>query len=101
MRTISLTGMHFFAHIERTQEEQLLGNEVVVDVEVSLNSNKTDERLESTADYQQIFEFTKSVLSQRIQLLETACEKIIDSIRNEFSDLRSIYVRVTKLYPPL
>jgi dihydroneopterin aldolase len=93
--------MHFFAHIGCTEEEQLLGNEIIVEVEISLDSNRTHERIESTVDYQRIFEWTKSVMSERIQLLETACEKIIDSIRKEFSQINSIQVKVTKLNPPL
>lgn len=101
MRIIALTGIHFFAHIGRTEEEQLLGNEIIVDVEVSLDSNKTDERIESTVDYQRIFQLVNSIMAERIQLLETACERMIDHIREEFPYINSIQVKVTKLNPPL
>jgi 7,8-dihydroneopterin aldolase/epimerase/oxygenase len=101
MRIIALTGIHFFAHIGRTEEEQLLGNEIIVDVEVSLDSNKTDEHIESTVDYQRIFQLVQSVMREHIQLLETTCERIIDHIREEFPHIKSIQVKVTKLNPPL
>src|ERR1043165_6021364 len=102
MRTIGLEGMRFNAHIGIHPEEKVLGNEIEVNIYVTLNTEGLKhDQLEETLDYVKIYETIKNIVHERMRLLETACTKIQLAIAELSDDVTKVKVRIAKLYPPI
>ncbi len=103
MGVVALEGMQFYAYHGFYEEEQLIGNDYVVDVYLDVNFSgaaQTDE-LEGTINYETIYRIAKIEMSKKTKLLETIAKRIIDRIRKIFSSVRGVKVRITKQNPPL
>jgi len=103
MVTVALHGAEFFARHGYYPEEQVLGNQFIVDVEVSYEPDehsKSDE-LAYTVNYEELYKIAQQEMHHTRQLLETVAQSIVDAIRRKFAQLKEIRVVVRKLNPPL
>ena len=102
MRTIGLEGMRFHALIGFHSEEKILGNEIEVSIYVTINKQELNEdRLEETLDYVVIYEKVKMILQERMNLLETACNKIRLAVALLSDDIVKVRVSVAKIHPAI
>jgi dihydroneopterin aldolase len=102
MRTIGLEGMRFHALIGFHPEEKILGNEIEVSIYVTVNSRAlTEDELEETLDYVKMHEQVKMILEEKMNLLETACNKIQLAIAALSVDVLKVKVCVAKIHPPI
>jgi len=102
MRTIGLEGMRFHALIGFHPEEKILGNEIEVSIYVTINSGELKEdQLEETLDYMKVHDTVKIILEEKMNLLETACNKIQLAVAALSNDVIKVKVRVTKIHPPV
>ena len=102
MRTIGLEGMRFHACIGFHPEEKILGNEIEVNLYVTVNSEGMGEdQLEMTLDYARVYETVKNILDEKMSLLETACHKIESAIAALSDEVTKVKVRVAKIHPPI
>ncbi|MCG8327905.1 MAG: dihydroneopterin aldolase [Chitinophagales bacterium] len=113
MAIIALEGMHFFAYHGYYDEEQILGNEFVLDVLVDVNimmAARTDDlyagfdpedKRPTTANYETIYLICKMEMKEPARLLETLVDRIAESIEDHFDNVKGVLVRLRKLHPPL
>lgn len=99
---ISLHDAHFYAFHGFYPEEQVTGNEFVVNIETtfSLQSWSMQEQLTDTVNYEQLYRIAKNAMAEPRQLLETVAADILQQIQAGFHNLTAIRVSITKLHPP-
>jgi len=103
MTTIALEGMQFYAYHGFYEEEQIIGNHFMVDVTVDARVNraaKTDD-LTRTVNYETIYTITRIEMRKPSALLEHVAQRIMDKIADQFSNVKTVKVRISKQQPPL
>lgn len=103
MATITLENMEFHAHHGCMDHEKTLGNTFYVTVKMKLDTIKAEKSddLNDTLNYQNVYDVVKIEMSQPSNLIEHVAHRIIDSLQSNFNQLESIYVKLTKMNPPL
>jgi len=101
MGKIAIENLKFFAHHGVYKEEQLTGNEFVVDVyvDVVLDSRTNMDQLNQTLNYETIFHCCKKVMRTPQALLESVCIDIVKALMSQFKELKGLKVRVRKMNP--
>lgn len=100
---ITLEGMEFFAHHGYYQEEQKIGNKFAVDIMIVTDLSDAAEHdvLEETINYETLYKIIRHVMSEPTKLLEHLGKRIIDTVFEEFHQVSSIKVKVSKYNPPV
>ncbi len=103
MTTIAIEGIRFFAYHGYYEEEQILGNEYIVDVflDTNLDLKKMADQLESTINYETVYLICEFSMKKKVKLLETLVAEIVHDLKTHFQNLSALRVRVTKCNPPL
>ncbi len=122
--TVSLVNLTFFAHHGVIPQENTVGNEFTVDLNVYLDPQRleedsmrscneenlvrteenqvvTGENLEHTVSYADLYEIVKSEMNKPCQLLETVAIRIAGRIRTTYPDLLGGDIRIMKTTPPI
>lgn len=100
MGLIALEGMQFYAYHGVYEEEQIVGNQFVVDVyiESAVTAASSDE-LVDTINYETVFLICQVEMRKKVKLLETLVERIINALKHQFNSIEEVKIRVTKLNP--
>ena len=103
MAIISLEGMRFYAYHGFYPEEQLIGNNYVLDVFVDANTMQASlsDDLFSTVNYETVFIICQLEMKKESKLLETVAQRILSRIQGQFNNVNGIKVKLHKLNPPL
>jgi dihydroneopterin aldolase len=103
MDEIILEGIEFFANHGYYDEEQKVGNRYVVDIIVRADLERAAESdaLSQTINYEKIYKIIQNVMSKPARLLEHLAMQIINNIKNEFSIIKEVEVKVSKHNPPV
>ncbi|MFN0213686.1 MAG: dihydroneopterin aldolase [Saprospiraceae bacterium] len=104
MALVVLEGMRFHAFHGLYPEEQVLGAEYVVNVEVETGiamAAKTDSIEQATVNYETVFQICMAEMAQPRKLLETVVTGIIGRMKRQFPQMKGIKVQVRKLNPPI
>jgi len=103
MGQIQLNGMAFYAYHGCLLEEQVTGNDFLVDVVMDCNMEKASDSddLQDTLNYAEVYELVNEEMAIRSHLLEHLSSRILDSLFERFPQLFSAEVCVTKLNPPV
>ena len=103
MGIIELEGMEFYAYHGCFKEEQIVGNKFTVYVRMEYEAEKAaqTDRIGDALNYQRAYEMIKEQLQIKSHLLEHVCERILDSLYNNFEELRYATVKVSKMNPPM
>jgi dihydroneopterin aldolase len=103
MALITIEGMEFYAPIGHFVEEQIIGTHFEVDLAFetdTLAAEKSD-NLKDTIDYSAVYRLVKRIMSEKCNLLEHVCHKIITALVSEFEGVESAEVKVSKLNPAM
>ena len=101
MGLIAIEGMQFYAYHGRYHEEQVIGNQFLVDVYMErdiLKAADTDD-LRNTINYEDVYTIARDEMRKKSYLLENVSKRIYDVILKKFGPLKSLKVRVSKLHP--
>ncbi len=99
---VGLEGVRFFAYHGLFPEERILGNWFVLTVRVAKKTNSfTFERLDQTIDYGVIYEISREVMAQPVDLLETVVSRIAERLKTSFEGLTRLEIHLCKEQPPL
>ncbi|MEL6252048.1 MAG: dihydroneopterin aldolase [Bacteroidota bacterium] len=101
MGVIAIEEIEVHAYHGVYEEERKRGTTFQVDVYMETdtrNAAKTDQ-LKDTLDYFSIYNLVLEILEVPSNLLEHLCEKIGSKILDDFSSVKSVKVRVSKLKP--
>jgi len=102
MNTISLHGAEFFAYHGWYSEEQKLGNQFVVDIDVDFfETNFSEDHLNNTINYEQLYEIVEEQMKQTRKLIETVARGIVDDTKKKLPAAKNVRVSIKKLNPPL
>ncbi len=101
-KKIALEGVRFFAFHGFYPEEQILGNEFLVDLTTEMDVlNDGNDELADTLNYERLFEIVSEEMQQTRKLLETVALSTINRIKEEFPFANSIKISIRKLRLPL
>lgn len=103
MGKVSLEGMEFYARHGYYEEERVIGNKYSVDVtlDVDFSEAASDDRLEGTVNYEKVYEIVQNVMSIDANLLEHLAGKMIKALKQNFSQVNQVQVRISKYNPPI
>ena len=103
MHTILVEGINVYAHHGCLEEEGRIGCNYTVDVTMETDfteAAQTDD-LAKTIDYVIVYNIVREQMAIRAKLLEQVGQRIVDALKKEFSGLKTLTVKVTKLNPPM
>ena len=103
MIKVGLQGIRFFAYHGFYPEEQVNGNNFIVDVDVEFLQQHhfdTDE-ISHTVNYEQLYAITQKQMQHTRKLLETVVQGIVDDIKNAYPFVDTIRASIKKLNPPI
>lgn len=99
---VALQEMRFFAYHGFYPQEQIIGNEFLLDIETEMDvTGKGDEDISLTVNYERLFEIASEEMRKPRKLLETVAYSILEKIRMEFLSVKSIRIALRKLNPPV
>lgn len=98
---VSLREVRFYSPIGFYEEEQLVGNEFYVNVDVYFPFENSDaEDLKNTINYEVLYQILLEVMSPKRKLLESALEDMLDLILKKFNFVQKVHVAIRKVNPP-
>ncbi|WP_207420468.1 dihydroneopterin aldolase [Desertivirga brevis] len=99
---VALEGVRFFAFHGFYPEEQLIGNEFILDLitEMEVTDDGGDD-LKNTVNYERLFEIAKSEMKQTRKLLETVAHGILRQVIVEFPFVTKAEVSIRKMCLPM
>ena len=104
MAVIALEDVHFYAYHGFYEEEQIIGNEFVLDiyVETRIGAAAEEDDLYQTVNYETIYLLCLAEMRKPAMLIETVAQHIVDRIENHFDELvKGVKLKLRKLNPPL
>ena len=98
---VALHGIEFFAYHGFYPEEQKLGNNFIVDIEVSfeLQADVNDDDLQNTVNYEKLYKIACEQMKITRKLIETVAQGIIDDVKQQYAFIDSVTVSIKKISP--
>ncbi len=95
--------MEFFAHHGCFEEEQIIGNNFVVNLTVYGDFGKAAESddINDALNYQELYDAVKEQMAIKSHLLENVAKRIADSLTEKFPQIKRLSLRIDKINPPL
>src|SRR5690554_5457345 len=102
MCRVRVKDLRFFSHHGFYPEEQILGNEYFVSIELSfpLQNTTLNDDLKNTINYEDLYEIAKKEMNSPQKLLETVASNILNKALTQSDDIEQIKVTVCKINPP-
>lgn len=102
MTRVALEGMEFYAYHGYYSEEQIKGNDFVLDVYADIPTfDSQEDDINDTVNYEDIYAICNLHMSEKYKLLETVALKIATDIKAKYKNIFKIKVRLAKLNPPI
>jgi len=101
---IHLKNMAFYGYHGHHPEENLRGQRFFVDLILSadLTEAAATDSLAATVDYSRVYELCRTIVErQKVKLLETLCQKLIDAIFEGFPRVERIELVIRKPSAPI
>ena len=100
--TIHLRDLAFRAYHGWYPEEQVVGNDFLVNIHLDLISNMPVVKdLQDTVDYANVYALVEKQMSVATPLLETLVEEIADQIHELDKRIERVHITIDKLNPPI
>ncbi|MDR2385248.1 MAG: dihydroneopterin aldolase [Tannerella sp.] len=98
---ITLESMKFHAYHGVMEQEQIIGGTYFVDLSYIIDTESIEsDDIMDTISYAEIFDIVKQEMSKPSKLIEHVAGRILKSVKNNFTEILSLTVKVSKLYPP-
>ena len=103
MGKVALEGIEFFAYHGYSEEERKIGNKYEVNIEVSsdLSTAAESDSLSGTINYEVLYQIIQGEMMIPSKLLEHVGKRIVDKIMNEFHQIDSATIEISKFNPPI
>lgn len=102
MITIHLSGLKFFSYHGVFDEERILGNDFVVDVELSFQPPEMPvSQLDQTINYEQVFMLVQLAMDRPTPLLETVVTTLSAALRQRFPEVQRGKISIEKCSVPV
>ena len=95
--------MRFYAHHGCFEEERAIGTNFLVDLQIETDTRKAEvsDSISDTVNYLEVYQVVKREMETASHLLENVAHRIGNAVLSQFSDIKSVVVKVSKLNPPL
>ncbi|MBE6296337.1 MAG: dihydroneopterin aldolase [Bacteroidales bacterium] len=100
---IQLKGVHLYAHHGVLEQEKAIGAWFTIDLELQIADHaclESDE-IEGTVSYADVYAIVRREMNIPSKLLENVCYRISSALYNEFIQIASINITLTKDTPPM
>ncbi len=98
---VALTDLRFYAYHGYYPEEQVLGNEFMVTMEVRFDrQGEIGDELDRTVNYETLYNIAKAEMQAPRKLLETVAEAIMGRVQQEFPFVHEVAISICKCNPP-
>ncbi|WP_159635102.1 dihydroneopterin aldolase [Sphingobacterium composti Ten et al. 2007 non Yoo et al. 2007] len=98
---VALKEVRFYSPIGFYEEEQMLGNEFFINLDVVFPFENSDaEDLKNTINYEELYQILVDVMRPKRKLLESALEDIIDLVLKKYTFAEHVNVSIRKVNPP-
>ena len=103
MQKIIVEGIKVYAYHGCLLEEAKIGANYIVDVamEIDFSEAALTDDLNKTIDYVVVYNIVKAQMAIRAKLIEHVGQRIVNALKKEFSTIKNIEVKVSKLNPPM
>jgi len=104
MDRIILKNLSFYGYHGFLEEEQRLGQQFFIDMEIGLDLRKAgmSDDLSSTVDYGEVFRLIGDIMTkERYRLIEALAERISGAIFDSHQAVRTVTVEIRKPGAPL
>ena len=100
---ILLQGLQYHAFIGVGEQEQVVGNDYVLDLRLGYPFAEAMESdvVDDTLNYADVFNVVSEVMKQPSKLLEAAAGKIVKELCARYKRLESIDLKLVKRNPPM
>lgn len=101
---INLTDLHFHAFHGVMQQENLVGNEFIVNAAVTISADNfcvTEDNLDDTISYADLYDIICSEMRSPKKLLETVAVCIANRIKEKWQNVQNGEIEIIKLAPPI
>ena len=101
--SIQLQEMRFYAYHGVMEQERSVGGEYLVslDVETDLSQSVMTDAVADTVNYAALYGVVAREMEQPSQLLEHVAGRIVQRVLNDFPQVESLSIRITKCNPPM
>jgi dihydroneopterin aldolase len=99
--TIHLHNLKFYSFHGIHEEEQVLGSEYEVNIDIGINGDEKILHLHQTINYVSVYDIIKKQMDHPTPLLETLAQKIAGQIKAFDNRIKSIIICIKKINPPV
>ena len=101
MSQIALEGMRFYAYHGFYEEEQIIGNNYVIDVYIHTDFSEAamEDDLYKTINYETVYLICQKEMKERTKLLETIVSRILFGLKFQFQNIQQVTIRLKKENP--
>lgn len=95
--------MEFYAYHGHFEEEQKIGTWFSLDLTMEVDTSKAEltDELEDTVDYSAVYQVVKEQMMIPSKLLEHVGRRILNAVKESFSDVTDAQLKIRKMNPPL
>ena len=95
--------MEFLAYHGCFEEEQIIGTNFIIDLEIETDTSRSEEtdELSDTINYQEVYLLVKKEMEQNSKLLEHVGKRILNSLTKQFSEIEKVKITIAKKNPQL
>lgn len=101
IQTVALKEVKFHAFHGYYPEEQLMGGNFIVDVEVTFKPDGDTENLDKTVNYEVLNQIISKEMKNTQKLLETVVKNMLEEIKSIYPFIITARVGIRKLNPPM
>ncbi len=103
MSKILLENMEFFAYHGCFKEEQIIGNQFVVNLQIETDTQKAElsDSLKDTVNYQEVYNTIGEQMKVKSHLLEHVARRIMDAVMEKFETISWLKIKISKMHPPM
>jgi dihydroneopterin aldolase len=95
--------MEFYAYHGHFKEEQIVGNQFIVNLTLQTNMEKAAEsdNLKDALNYQTAYLIIQEEMKKKSHLLENIAKRILDALYSNFDSIEKATIKVSKMNPPM
>jgi dihydroneopterin aldolase len=103
MQKVLLENVIFHAHHGLFDEETIVGGkfEVNLAVETDFSLAADQDNINGTVNYVALYELVKEEVQKPSKLIEHLAGRIVKRIKNEFTEVQKVHIKISKLNPPI
>lgn len=100
---ICLEGLEFYAFHGHFAEEQVVGNDFLVNTWIACDTEPASisDELEDALDYQKVYAIIKEEMMKPSKLVEHVAGRILQRFAQTFPQAEEAWIRIEKMNPPL